>query len=308
MRADLGSAFAQAWTWLHDQGDPFHNLAETLQYPPTNIVPDGGNDTGSPYVKVSDPWSWDLFVRWIAWCLVVELSGWVPWSVKTYSAAQKQVLFDSAAMMSRDGGNVMQVGSGNPGHSNFVHRKDNRGGSLIAPPRYTAAFLELNGLRAATRLDTIGNLLNWARDHMAHFYGASTYANMEAHWQYRGIPPITRIIEGTTYTGLNQLAHWTAGCHGTTGFLRDVLRAVNIPVHIVRICGHSLAHFMTEGRYLDHGDNPYNSTFKATGLAGSALLIDEATYTAWFGANPDNHDEPAACPNIGHQVQVLSGG
>ncbi|OFW40972.1 MAG: hypothetical protein A3F70_07905 [Acidobacteria bacterium RIFCSPLOWO2_12_FULL_67_14] len=307
MKDDLGAAFAQAWSWLHQQPDPYHNLNEALPDPPVNIAPGVGNDNGAPYVEVSETHAWNLYVRWIAWCLVVELGAWVPWSVTAYTAEQRQVLFDSAAIMSRNGLGVQGLGSGNPDHPNYVKRKDNLGASLIAPPRYTAAFMELNGLRGTTRLQTIGNLLQWARDNLIHFYGAQNYGNMETHWQYRGLPPISRIIEGTTHTGLGQFGHWTAGCHGTTGFLRNVLRAVNIPVQIVRVCGHSLAYFMTEGRYLDHGDNPYNLDFKATGLPASALLIDEATYAQWFGPNPDNHDDPAACPFIGHQVQVLHG-
>ncbi len=306
MKDDLGAAFEQSWSWLH-QPTPFQNLNETLQYPPLNISSGVANNNGTPYVSVNEAYAWDLFVRWVAWCLVVELDQWVPWSVTSYTNEQRQVLFDSAAMMSRDGGGVQGLGSGSPGHPNYVKRKDNLGGALIAPPRYTAAFLELSSLRSATRLQTISNLLQWARNNLAHFYGAASYGNMEEHWQYRGLPPIRATIQGTTYSALGQFHHWTAGCHGTTGFLRNVLRAVNIPVQIARVCGHSQAYFMTEGRYLDHGDNPYNLDFKATNLPASALLIDQATYTQWFGANPDNHDDPAACPFIGHQVQVLKG-
>ena len=42
------------------------------------------------------------------------------------------------------------------------------------------------------------------------------------------------------------------------------------------------------------------------GLSAADLLIDETTYTAWFGTNLDNHDTPAACPNITRQVTELS--
>jgi hypothetical protein len=48
--------------------------------------------------------------------------------------------------------------------------------------------------------------------------------------------------------------------------------------------------FLTEGTYLDHGDNPYNLGFKASMLPASDLLIDDATYTAWFGPSLDNND------------------
>jgi hypothetical protein len=162
-----------------------------------------------------------------------------------------------------------------------------------------------SSLLAATRHEIIANLLQWISDNLVHFYGYKNYGNMESHWQYRGIQPITRVIEGTTSTVTDTFEHWTAGCHGTTGFIRNVLRAANIPVQIVRICDHGLTYFITEGLYLDHGDNPYNTTFKDSGLPASDLLIDEATYTSWFGNNMENHDNN--CDYIGHQVDVLAG-
>lgn len=300
----LVQAFEDAWTWYHQQPDPLNNLVESLAYPPPNVY-DTSSDTGSPWVAVATSYAWDLYVQWIALNLLVEIDALVPWSMLQYSGEQLQVLLDSEAIMSRGGDNFI-VCSGNPGLAQYVKRKDNLGASLIAPPRYSYAFLVKNGLVGTTRLETIGKLLQWVSDNLVHFYGASSYGNMEAHWQYRGIPPISRVIEGTTSTVTNSFEHWTAGCHGTTGLLRNVLRAANIPVHIVRICGHGLAYFMTEGLYLDHGDNPYNSTFKGTGLPASALLIDEATYIAWFGDNMDNND--LNCPgNVGHQVSVLAG-
>lgn len=311
MKAELDAAFVSAWAWLHDSVDPFHHLSEPVPDPPQNLDPHAADDSQQPTAIVGEADAWNLYVRWVAWCLVVEIGAWVPWSVTTDTPEQRQVLFDSAAMMTRiptSPAHRYVLGAGNPAHPAFVRRKDNRGFSIPAPPRRTAAFVEHAGLRGATRLETIGNLLQWARNHLSHFFGDYTNANMEAHWQYRGITPLSRVIDGTPYAGWSPpFGHWTAGCHGTTAFLRNVLRAVNVPVHIVRICDHSLAHFLTEGRYLDHGDAPYNQTFKATGLPASALLIDEATYTQRFGANPDNHDEPAACPFIGHQVQVLAG-
>lgn len=56
--------------------------------------------------------------------------------------------------------------------------------------------------------------------------------------------------------------------------------------------------------YLDHGDDPYNLTLKATGLRASDLLISEATYTTWFGSNPDNHED--SCDYMANQVNVLA--
>ena len=45
---------------------------------------------------------------------------------------------------------------------------------------------------------------------------------------------------------------------------------------------HELAYFVTENLYLDHGDDPYNANVKNSNSLILSLLIDEATYKAWF--------------------------
>ncbi|RLJ64651.1 hypothetical protein [Sulfurisoma sediminicola] len=306
-RARLDTAFDEAWEWMQAQSGTFSASAEGLPYPPVNVR-DTTNDNDSPWTGVSAAYAWDLFTRWIALELVVEIGHHVPWSVTAYNDEQLQVLFDSAAIMSRLVDDSFTVATGSPGHGNYVKRKDNLGASLIAPPRYTYAFLANGHIIGASRIGTIGNLLQWVRDNLVHYYGAFTYLETGNHWQYRGNPPITGIIEGTINPAIGaggQFNHWTAGCHGTTGFIRNVLRAANIPVHISTVCGHSQACFITEGVYLDHGDDPYNSTFKSTGQPAAALLIDHNTYVSWFGPGTDNRSD--GCDKIGHQVNVLAG-
>ena len=307
-KQELVDAFEEAWRWLYAQASPFANLNESIPYPPTNLS-DTTASTGSPWVRVNAAYARELYLRWIALNLAVEIGGHVPWSVTAYTAEQLQVLFDSASFLSLGAGigANFTVCNGFPEHPNYVKRRENRGGSLIAPPRFTLAFMRTANLIGATRPATIAALLDWCRDNLVHFYGAADYGTMDEHWQYRGLPPITRIIAGTTSTrpGTATFAHWTAGCHGTTGFLRNVLRAVNIPVQILRVCGHGQVLFLTEGTYLDHGDNPYQVDFKATGLPASDLLIDETTYTAWFGTSQDNHD--TNCDNISRRAIELSG-
>jgi hypothetical protein len=130
---------------------------------------------------------------------------------------------------------------------------------------------------------------------------------MEQHWQYRRLPPISRIISGTTstYPGASTFAHWTAGCHGTAGLLRNVLRSVNVPVQILRACGLGQALFLTERTYLDHADDPYNLGFKASGRSSADLLIDDATYTSWFGPSLDNQDT-TGCADVGRRAAELT--
>ena len=235
-KQELVVAFEAAWTWLYQQPTPFANLNESIAYPPVNQN-DTTNSALSPWVAVTEAYARDLYLRWVGLSLAVEIGGSVPWSVTGYTAEQLQILFDSASFLSRRPDGNYGVCAGSPEHFNFVHRKDNLGGSLIAPPRFTLAFLRNATLVGASRAATIGSVLNWCRDNLVHFYDAPNYGVMEQHWQYRGIPPITRVIDGTTstYPGATTFEHWTAGCHGTTGFLRNVLRAVNIPVQILRV-------------------------------------------------------------------------
>lgn len=305
---DLEDAYADTLAW-YNSADPYEYLDETIPYPPVNDC--DGADTDAPKTCVDEAYAWDLYLRWIALNLVIEIEGGVPWSIADYDTDTLKLFLDSTSMMTKNNDGTFDMASENPGHGSYIHRFSNLGSSLIAPPRYTLAFLAENDLIGSDRLDTIERVMAWASQHLWHFYGGNEYANMEAHWQYRGLPPITRIIEGTN----NEIAddmfgHWTAGCHGTTGFMRNVLRAVNIPMRIATICGHSQAEFVTEGLFLDHGDNVYNSDFTGSGLPAKDLLIDEMTHRMWFGPNAFNHDDDSFCVpdnKIGHQVAVITG-
>lgn len=299
-RTQLTKEFNLAWYWCRRR-TRFADLQETIVYPPTNLAASGA-DSESPAVKVSPSYGWNLYVRWVGLHLAVELSGMSPQKLTQLPPSMLQVLFDSSAIMTRAGDDTIVVGNGSPGHPNYVRRQDNRGASLIAPPRWTYRFLAQNDLIGPTTTETIGRLLDWVSDNLSHFFGASTYANMESIWQYRGLPPITRIVDGTA-SAADGFAHWTAGCHGTCGFVRNVLRAVNIPVFIMIACEHSMLYFPTEDRYLDHGDNPYNQNFKKTGRPALDLLIDADTFEAWFGPGTDNR--AGGCAAIGQQVKVL---
>jgi hypothetical protein len=87
---------------------------------------------------------------------------------------------------------------------------------------------------------------------------------MSDTWHYRGLTPVERVIAGTHNHADpdDRFAHWTAGCHGTTGFLRTVLRTVNISVEYTTQAGHPQPHFVHQNLWLDHGDDPYTSLVK----------------------------------------------
>ena len=158
---ELIVAFEEAWNWLYGSA-PFANLNETIPDPPVNLA-DTSNQAGRPYVQISGSAARELYLRWLGLNFAVELGGHVPWSVSGYTAEQLQILFDSASFLSRLSTGNFVVCAGSPEHVNYVKRKDNVGGSLIGPPRFTLAFLRNSNLVGPTRQATIANLLNWVQ-------------------------------------------------------------------------------------------------------------------------------------------------
>ena len=162
-----------------------------------------------------------------------------------------------------------------------------------APPELTYEFLLSNRLISSDHTGTIGRALNWCRWNMSHFSGGTETDNVFNHWHYRGFPPISRVINGTKRRQdeiSNGVQHYTKGCHGTVGFLRSVLRTINIPVDYTRAARHGLPHFMSINMYLSHGDDPYSAYNRTRdGFNAEELLIDEITYQDWFGPRiPEN--------------------
>lgn len=302
----LETAFLEAQTWFHSS-DPFTTLNETIQYPPTNIDESVAEDDASPWMKVSADYAWEFYIRWIAQNLLAEYEHHFAWSILDYDTEMLKGLLDSTSLVANVSSSSYAMSTGSPAHPNYVRPSGNMGASLPAPPRYTYAFLHNSNLIGSSRENTIVRLLDWSSQNLSHFYGASTMKNHEEHWQFRGPPPITRIVEGTIRVGETTPQHWTAGCHGTTGFWRNVLRAANIPVQIQNRCEHSIAHFLTEHKYVDHGDDPYNWDFKGLGVSTLQLLVSEKTAESWFGDNPNNNSDYCgpADKNVSRQIDVL---
>ena len=268
-----------------------------LEDPPPNMRDLADNE--EPYTVLSEAHAWQLYLNHLTQSLAIEFWNALAWSLEDYSSENLAILLDSRSFFEWS-----QLGGG------YLLKNSVAGRALPAPPDLVYAFLTGNDLIAGDRLQTIGRLLNWCRDHLVHFSGGTTAQNMEYQWQYRGFPPVSRILGGTVNTNPtpgytdNQLKHRTAGCHGTNGFLRAVLRVVNIPVLYLRPpnSGHATPGFPSEGMFLSHGDDPYSRLTKATPPYPAVdLLIDQAQYDAWFPAG-------AADPNrnIGRQVYELA--
>ncbi len=306
-RPDFLDALAEAAAWLAAP-DRF----EDLQQPSTAMSADGGGgetagtDTATPYYFLPLAQAWQVFVWWTAHNVALEMAGTLPWSVAEDSADQLAPLLDSTEMMHRRSIGDFQVG-GAP-HGNYVGLPyaSYLGATIIGAPRYTFRFLAQQGMLKSTRRATITALLDWVSANLVHFEGHTQRIVCQDHWGQRWNPAVEQLIEGTTRASDGKRAHWTLGCHGTTKFIKDVLRAANIPVRLAFNCEHAQLVFVSENAYLTHGDHPYNSNFRASGCSADWLLIDRARWQSLFGPAQVNHRDETLCSATPNPVSYSS--
>jgi hypothetical protein len=293
--------------WTEDQIDGLVQAYQILSTGQSTNLPEapdytltlaGDGDVWS--TNLDEDLAWDYYCAYIAQSLVNELYGLVSWSVLEYSPEELELLFDSRSLF--------EWGSGPEKYMIMMQHNllFDHGTATPGDPGRIKAYLVENGLVGSTPVETIANLLEWCRTNMIHFYGSYTPENLEKHWQYEGYPPVERMLAGTIHEDYPEMGvrHWTAGCWGTVGFLRTVLRTVNIPVRLEKRCGHALVNFEHEGLYLTHGDDPYNSFAKATPpFPASELLINQSDFDLWFGENVSDSE---ICNNVGRRTRDLA--
>lgn len=238
---------------------------------------------------------WPTYIGHIALMLTSEIYGWVPYSIKSYPEyGDLAPLFESGfAYFSLLQNGVPQTMGYGPVDA-------------IVPTNAITVFkfLKQNGLIGNTPAETIERVLNWGRWNLWHIYGPFDSPNMYEYFQYWGKAPMSRILQGTVTqdpVGLNEskgeAKHWTAGCHGTTAFLKWVLRAANVPVNTAGAAAHQMPYFVAEKRYLTHADDIYTD-FARSKRPVSSFLIDAATFQAWLPQN----DPVKAESNMGRNV------
>ena len=231
------------------------------------------------------------FIAQVAVMLASEIDAWVPWSLHDYEPRILGEMFRADLdqfVPDRDDGGV----SDSIYHGHIVT-------SGVTPAHVATLyrfFIDARIIRA-TPFETIARMLEWCRDHMVHYYDLfdedlvelPAREQYEAFWHYTGFPPVVRIIEGTVVSDPRfpdtRPRSWTAGCTGTTRFLRSVLRVLNIPVReIVRpeTGGHAIPYFASEGLYLSHGDDPYSQDFVTGGFTGRDLFLTTDDWMRWF--------------------------
>ncbi len=245
-----------------------------LTDPPPNAVSQSDNDTQRTVLELAH--ASRLYLAHLAHSLAVEIMGWVNWSVTTYPADQLSVLFDGRSLFhwSRD----------HRHHEIYIFP---HGTSVPSPPDISYAFLKNNSIVSDDHFSTIIRLLEWGRSNLQHFSNGYTVQNMEDHWQYRGHAPVSRVIAGTVYAPEAEgKKNYTAGCHGTVGFLSGVLRTVNIPVKNLRVDIHALPFFPSIEKYLSHGDDIYTNFARSKPhIPLEEALVGQSTFDAWYGQN-----------------------
>lgn len=305
-RGELADAHAKA----------VNGQATGLTDPPPNLVHLAGNDYPTTVLSHDD--AWRLYVTHVAQSLAVEIDKRVPWSLTGCSSKELAVLLDSRQFFTWDAGPGGYSIDDSISGVALPAAPDTSYG-LIEEIRRTPEFqAEVEPvpqpgipLQLSPRSILIAQLVGWCRDNMTHFGGDYHAKPMQATWQYRGMPPVARIISGTHNHELPSanFGHWTAGCYGTVGFLRAVLRTANVPVACTNMTGHAQPFFMTEGSYLSHGDDPYSGLAKRdTPTAeppypASLLLIGQAEHDAWFGAGVSDTDK---YDNVGRRPTDLA--
>lgn len=242
--------------------------------------------------RLSPASAWKYYMAYVAQSLVMEGDVRLNWSLLTYGVEQLTLLFDSRNLFRwtpvfNAYSIPLELGNCTPGDPYRIY-----------------TFLKDNNLIGNNRFDTVVNLVGWCRQ-LAHFSGGLDAANVYNQWQYYGLPPAEYIISGTKLADSpnSPLQHRTAGCWGTTGFLRIALRTLNIAVQLEQRGGqgkiHAIPHFYTgSSYYMSHGDDPYNAMSSTSpDMPNAKLLIDQTTFTNWFEPAGDDH-----LNNIGRNV------
>ncbi len=300
MQTQLENNFVNYWAWY--AGGMVGSDPDPPADPPTNQHTTSGADALTA-LTLTDARA--LYTKYLAVTFVVELQHRVAWSLVHYDAASLAELLDSRKFF---------TGYTSEGYTLIPNTV------LPGPPLWTARYVANSNLICNTKPRSIAEAVFWARN-LSHYMNSTSPAQDEQdYWQYPGNPPTGHVIKGSVYGGTNpevptHPAQWTMGCHGTTGLLKVLLRTINIPVehfdnlnptvsqptNAMVYCGHAVPHFLSEGLWMSHGDDPY------IGLGNgqlpyplSSMLINDAQFASWFPTPVTSCDVP-----IGRQPDEL---
>ena len=154
---------------------------------PTNQAGAFLNDDEFAVTVMSGEDAEDIYVTNIAHSLIREMDGTLSWSLDDLPDHQLAMLLGSEGFFIRYGRVVPGVPEG------YVVN----GHTGPAPPEVIRDFIEDTDLVRGSRYETIVRTVEWARHYLTHFSCWFTTANAENHWDYRGTPPLARMLAGT---------------------------------------------------------------------------------------------------------------
>lgn len=307
-KQDLQKAFNHIFNWHF-----LKKIPDAIPTIPVNRSADLAFDYNFTTTEIYHSEAWQLYVNWIAQSLFMEAYDMLPWSMNSFGDETRKMLLSSSYMMKRRESTFALVYN----DAYTTHREEVTGWSTISAPLTTYQFLVDNQIiePGISKREVIERLLQWCnRDNMFHFFGGPEYSSMDKTWQYKGGAPVKKIIDGTVAQNTppwNVYSHWTAGCHGTSSFLKHVLRAVNIPVEMVLVCQniHNIPVFPTEDVFMSHGDDPYSGYFHDSTLPTAGILIPGNFLQSYFGVpfRSDLNNTTGSCENIGVHERMVSG-
>lgn len=227
-----------------------------------------------------------MYLSHVANALALEMTGTLPWSLTDYSAKHLADLLSTTAW-------IVYLKPPDTTVEGYYFEE------VMSPatPAHVMRFFKANDILGTSARDTVARLFGWCKI-LIHFYATQTQTNDPHLFWGPDAPPIpaTMLINGSNYTGQTPPVpgRYTMGCGGTAGFMKSVLRAVNIPVEMgTPPCGHVMALFPTMNRAMSHGDDPYDRRAWFTEYPGwpvpalKEYLITLDEYHQWFDPSID---------------------
>jgi hypothetical protein len=231
----------------------------------------------------------EIYLAHLAQSLWVEVNGIVPWHLVDLPVAERQRLLDGRQMFTQQG----------------INRYSYAVNAAPSDPRAVFHFLRATQMIKATPAATTLAFAEWIRGHVSHFSFSDSATEL---W---GTPDASRPSPLRILYPLATASrkHVTTGCWGTTAFLGEVLRTVNIAV-IQRstLLNHSGVHIPAAGLSLIHSDDLYESNLFPSGgnvalVPTQKIFVSDADYAARF-ASPTLECTSAGCNNLWQQRSV----
>lgn len=186
-KADLRKAYLEATQW---HADGMGNFPGTFETVPVNQE-EPWIETSSFTVFDDNTQAWPIYIAHLAFSLAAEINAWVPWSLRSY---------DQEALLDLLSSKNMFMYSGTDFYKTTYQGYVLMGYSTPTHPSVTFKFLANNNLIASSSRATLAKLLEWSRTNLVHFAGSANPEDQEQYWQYKGAPPMARVLEGTVST------------------------------------------------------------------------------------------------------------